>query len=272
MEPFMKSRATSLKNYSLVQLLNLSQALSLNLSPTLSRSKILSTLQKYFKKQEKTASSKKHFPEKTLEPELPLDSSLHTLRKKLNLHPTSPFQTRPTPYIDLGLPLPDNYEEDFLELMPIDPNRLYAYWELCSPSFQLLQEKYGRLCPLVLQLKNLHSENFEVFEVAPEVQEFYFKAQSKQTYQLTLYLMNRQGQLHELLQSSSVQTPSSSPSPQKKTRMAFSPRKPPRKITQRTRYSPRNPTKKEYIPPPDPSKKPDHTDFCRAFTHTYTPF
>lgn len=206
-----------LKQKTFEELMTLSKRLKVALPKQPTRNRLLSQLH------QSLATSKKASV-RPASPAVPSPKLLRSplqerLKKRAEEQLRSPFEAlRPERsreiFIDRGLPIPDQYFEDFLELMPISPERIYAYWELSSPKFLNLQDQYGRLSPLILKLQNLSTSAFEVFEVSQEVTEFYFSAKPYQIYQLSLYLLTQQGQLQFLLESPSVRTPAVAPSAQ----------------------------------------------------------
>ncbi|MEK7486506.1 MAG: DUF4912 domain-containing protein, partial [Planctomycetota bacterium] len=204
-----------LKQKTLDELLHLAKRLKISLPKHLTRNRLLTQINKTLSIQRKSTSrAKVPFVPPSQSPISPLRE---LLQKKTQEQLQSPFETLlPSRsreiFIDRGLPIPEQYFEDILELMPISPDRIYGYWELSSPNFLNLQDQYGRLTPLILKLQNLSTSSFEIFEINQEVTEFYFSAKAHQIYQLSLYLLTQQGQLNFLLESETVTTPAVTPS------------------------------------------------------------
>ncbi len=61
-------------------------------------------------------------------------------QKTIKVAPLPPEET----YIDWGEPLPENYEDTRIILMPRDPRWAYAYWEITNCTKEKIKEKYGK--------------------------------------------------------------------------------------------------------------------------------
>lgn len=208
----------SLAQSTFQELLQLAKRLNLPIKETLTRNKLLVLIQQHFQKKIKKKSPvlPSPSPKTSDSPEKlsPLQERLKQKNKEQLRSPFEIFLPEPSPssiFIDLGLPVPEVYYDNFLELMPVAPDRIYAYWELSSETFLNLQDQYGRLNPLVLKLTNVQTEQFEVYEVPQQVTEFYFQVKPRQTYQLSLYLLTAKNQLHFLLESRPVTTSAIAP-------------------------------------------------------------
>lgn len=140
---------------------------------------------------------------------------------------TSP-KGAPTPapqgYIDRGGPLPDNYGETLIILLPRDPQWIFAYWEITDGTKEEIKQKYGpnvfqkaKPAIRVYDVTNIASFNghnanrsFDIF-VTPEAKNWYiYVGMPKRSYCADLGLLVDEGVFITLARSNVVATPAGS--------------------------------------------------------------
>ena len=122
--------------------------------------------------------------------------------------------------------LPFSYNKDDIELLPVEPNTLYAYWDYSAATWEELQQCEAKHLILIL----LSESNERHFIINLETKNYYFKGvKSNHEYQIQLACPLLNG-FKLILESKKVTTPAKWPSENHtivKTRFTFP--KPPEK-------------------------------------------
>ena len=119
--------------------------------------------------------------------------------------------------LNAGRTLPDAYGIDRLVLMPRDPHKLFAYWEITSRLIENLRNQYGDLWDQgknILQIIQVETNLKKEIEINAEADSWYIDdLEADQTYQAKIGRMLPDGSFVAFATSNVVRTPRNSLSP-----------------------------------------------------------
>jgi hypothetical protein len=107
---------------------------------------------------------------------------------------------------DPGLPIPTSYGRDRLVLMVQDPKHLFAYWELAGTALSRIRSDVGDVVTPVLVVHTPSGTEYRDIDIRGGT--YYLAVAPGSHYRVDLALRDHQGQLHILMRSNSVTTPS----------------------------------------------------------------
>ena len=110
-----------------------------------------------------------------------------------------------------GLPIPDTYGQDRLELLPQDANHLFAYWELSGSALGEARASIGEEGMPVLVVHGPHGTEQRDINLAGG--NYYLTVDANADYQAELALRDSKGQLVSMVSSDTARTAANSPSP-----------------------------------------------------------
>lgn len=109
-----------------------------------------------------------------------------------------------------GLPIPDQYGQDRLVLMPQDPHHVFAYWELSGDALAKARQQLGEDGTPFLVLSSGGDRELRSIDLFGG--NYYFTVQADCIYQAELALRGSDGRLVAVVASEAIRTPPIQPS------------------------------------------------------------
>ncbi len=110
---------------------------------------------------------------------------------------------------DPGLPIPERYEEDILQLMVRDPQHVYAYWEISSATLEKLRTEHGPMNDAVLILETNTGTEMRVVDLTTN--NYFLTVPENAEYRVRLAVRDKGNEVHNFMESSPANTPSAQP-------------------------------------------------------------
>jgi len=145
----------------------------------------------------------------------PLDAPAASLPRPLDPEapPPAPLVPPPNaePYLDRGAPIPSGYGLDRVVLIPRDPFRIMAYWELGGGVIERLRFKYSaenvEQSRWVLRMSMSNAREPMIVDVDPKVGQWYVKVAPGGRYRAEFGFILPDGTFEVLCRSNEIVTP-----------------------------------------------------------------
>ena len=106
-----------------------------------------------------------------------------------------------------AMTLPFSYNEDMIELLPKNPEQLYAYWDLSTKTWERVADKM-----LVLQLKTNKDDLILETMIPNNVRDYYFNIpDNRGPYKVILGMQDDNGNMMKLMVSGPIKAPPNHP-------------------------------------------------------------
>ena len=107
-----------------------------------------------------------------------------------------------------AMTLPFSYNEDMIELLPKNPEQLYAYWDLSTKTWEQVADKNM----LVLQLKTDEDRLILETMIPNNARDYYFKVpDNRGPYKVILGMQDDNGNMMKLMESGPIKVPPNHP-------------------------------------------------------------
>lgn len=127
------------------------------------------------------------------------------------LLPVSAEEPQPSPFVDRGLPLPEEYGYDRIVASPRNPSWVFCYWELSGNVLERTRSEHGQnfdvLRPWILRTHRVDEDIAVDVQIDPSVGSWYVEVGKPGRYQFELGLLSENGEMVSLVASLMIETP-----------------------------------------------------------------